>query len=73
MLFRIMKYILNKHEEKVTSKIIKIIYKTVDCDHAIQIGDWYCDKSPFGICAYDLDEDSCCDECIYCGEPDERK
>lgn len=73
MIFRFMQYLIDKHTKTVEGKIRKTIYETVPKDHEIMIGDWDCDESPFGVCAYDLDEDSCCDHCIYCGEPDERK
>ena len=36
-------------------------------------GTWDCDVSPIGVCAYDLDEDPMCDQCVFCGNPDERK
>jgi hypothetical protein len=32
-----------------------------------------CPKSPFGWCAYDLEEDPHLDCCIYCNDPHERK
>lgn len=34
---------------------------------------WKCEKSPTGRCDYDTVKDPACDECIYCGEPSERK
>lgn len=39
----------------------------------IRIGDWDCDKSPVGKCVYDIIEDSACDSCVFCHQPDERK
>lgn len=32
-----------------------------------------CIKSPTLSCLYDHDEDRCHDECLVCGEPEERK
>jgi len=34
---------------------------------------WECEKNPFGWCMYDVDEDPVMDNCIFCGEPYERK
>ena len=33
---------------------------------------WYCHTSPTKLCDY-KDEDWMCDNCIYCGNPQERK
>ncbi len=37
------------------------------------IGTWKCKRSPIGICAYDSEQDPCLDDCVFCGNPDERK
>ena len=37
------------------------------------IGDWECSKSPIGVCAYNDWVDPYHDNCLFCGEPDERK
>lgn len=34
---------------------------------------WNCLKSPTGHCKYNTKEDPLRDNCIYCGQPDERK
>ena len=34
---------------------------------------WECDSSPFGLCMYHQMFDPCWDNCIFCGEPHERK
>jgi len=34
---------------------------------------WECKDSPFGWCAYDHWEDQAHDQCIFCGDPSERK
>ena len=39
----------------------------------LSIGTWECKRSPIQICVYDEKEDPCLDDCIFCGEPDERK
>jgi len=36
-------------------------------------GPYKCIKSPTLSCLYDHDEDRCHDECLVCGEPEERK
>lgn len=32
-----------------------------------------CHKSPIRVCVYNNDEDKCHDDCLFCGEPEERK
>lgn len=32
-----------------------------------------CPTSPVEVCVYDINDDPCCDYCLYCGEPLERK
>lgn len=32
-----------------------------------------CDESPTGSCEYDEAEDPCNDDCVHCGQPEERK
>jgi hypothetical protein len=34
---------------------------------------WGCTKSPVLLCVFDSIEDRAMDQCIFCGEPDERK
>ncbi len=36
---------------------------------------WECEdeKNPIGMCVYDGYQDPCWDECLFCGEPYERK
>ena len=40
-------------------------------DH--RVGVWNCEKSPIGVCVYHRFKDRASDQCIYCGEPHERK
>ena len=42
---------------------------------APSLGDsvWNCEESPVLLCIYDSYKDPAMDECIYCGEPDQRK
>lgn len=39
----------------------------------MELGSHDCDGSPTGYCCYDADEDPNLDECLFCGQPDERK
>lgn len=39
----------------------------------IETGYHECKDSPIGICFYDNMEDPALDDCLICGEPDERK
>ena len=34
---------------------------------------WGCAKSTVGLCVYDSIGDRAMDQCIFCGDPDERK
>lgn len=53
-----------------------LIFKTAwdgaccrECE--VELG-WFCRKSPTRVCEYD-ESDSNHDDCIHCGEPEERK
>ena len=35
--------------------------------------EWGCDKSPTGLCVYDDKNDPAHDQCLCCGDPNERK
>ena len=37
------------------------------------LGSWKCEHSIIGKCVYDDYEDPAHDECIFCGDPSERK
>jgi len=39
----------------------------------LMIGHWKCEESPSGTCVYDYIQDPLNDECLICGEPEERK
>lgn len=34
---------------------------------------WDCPESPFGLCAYHQVDDPAMDNCVFCGQPLERK
>lgn len=38
-----------------------------------KVGCWGCKSSPIGVCVYHRVLDPASDQCIYCGEPNERK
>lgn len=40
-------------------------------DH--RLGSWPCTESPVDVCVYHRFKDPASDQCIYCGEPQERK
>ena len=39
----------------------------------LTIGVHECADSPIDRCVYDEEEDLCCDHCLVCGMPEERK
>ena len=39
----------------------------------LELGTWQCASSPTKFCVYNKTEDPCCDSCLFCGDPDERK
>lgn len=42
-------------------------------DDIVVTEDWDCTKSPVGKCIYNQFEDPCHDQCLVCGDPEERK
>lgn len=38
-----------------------------------KVGIWDCEKSPVGVCVYHRHNDPHSEQCIYCGQPQERK
>lgn len=44
----------------------------VDVD-LVLCGTWECEKSPIDYCAYNIEDDPACDDCLFCHQPDERK
>lgn len=39
----------------------------------VETRSWVCLKSPTGFCCFDEKNDQCLDNCLICGDPDERK
>ena len=72
--------ILDELKYNLQDLIEELIVKTVQKDFP-EIGStdihcpffWECEKSPFGWCVYDPVNDPAMDECLYCGDPYERK
>jgi hypothetical protein len=66
---------LAKKQDELFKMRIKIITEFFETDTRghIEIGDWKCEDSPIGICFYDSWEDPAWDDCLICGNPDERK
>jgi hypothetical protein len=39
----------------------------------LELGHWPCTGSPIRLCMYDMSTDERDEECLFCGQPDERK
>ena len=50
------------------SSYSSLFHRTGDCDFA-----WKCSTSPIGTCVYDSYKDRAWDNCLFCGDPYERK
>ena len=65
---------LARKQDELFEMRIKIIAEFFGADTGhIEIGSWECKDSPIGICFYDGMEDPALDDCLVCGNPDERK
>lgn len=42
-------------------------------ENDLEIGFHSCPNSGFGKCLYNVSNDSCRDDCLYCHQPEERK
>ncbi len=67
-----------KQMQKIASEIEVMILQLAGWKPIIQplfsvVGTWDCPKSPCGLCCYDHYKDPVHDECVYCGQPEERK
>jgi hypothetical protein len=54
-------------------KIIKNVFPEFDWTYQLTSWHWKCEESPANMCIYDLVEDRARDNCIFCGQPEERK
>ena len=66
--------LINKQDQLLSTQI-KIIEKFlgIKTPAHIQIGYHDCKNSPIGICFYDSMEDPAFDDCLICGDPEERE
>ena len=64
-------------QREAGSQISGIIDEVIPWKHqcSTKLGDtlWDCKSSPFLFCAYNVVEDPAKDQCIFCGQPEERK
>ena len=71
--------LLSMHDIQMTASatISQILDEVIPSEHQCftKLGDtiWDCKSSPFLFCAYNVVEDPAKDQCIFCGEPEERK
>lgn len=69
---------LRHNADCLTKDLSKLCQEIHECEKAIigsevkhpEVGHWACPESPVDFCVY---EDRNEDECIYCGQPEERK
>ena len=66
---------LGELEDELFNTKIEIIRKFFGCENPahIQTGYHNCKDSPIGTCFYDSMEDPASDNCLICGDPEERK
>ena len=66
---------LNELANELSDTKIKIIREFFGCENPahIQIGYHHCKDSPIGTCFYDSIEDPAFDDCLICGNSEERK
>lgn len=55
------------------SRIVKQVFPEFDWMYQVITREWKCDNSPVGYCVYDIIEDPAHDDCLFCGQPEERK
>ena len=74
---RIMLQSLARIQREAGSTISGILNEVVPekYTHICKLGPygWQCEDSPVGLCVYDSINDPASDQCIFCGDPDERK
>lgn len=61
-------YIQQTKDELVRMACPKVGNHTLEFSHSHN-----CSTSPTDYCAFDIDVDPCCDDCLFCGQPEERK
>jgi len=63
--------LVNEQYHLVSEALLKA-ERAIPKMYHLDIGDWDCPTSPIGVCVYDTSEDPACDECLFCGIPNER-
>lgn len=64
---------IQEAEGKAKEEVIRLMGRD-DLDwQDLALGYWECADSPTGHCIYDTAEDPMKDECLFCGDPSERK
>lgn len=65
---------IKDEENKAKEEIVRLIGPAYELDwQDLALGYWECSGSPTGHCIYDTAEDPMKDECLFCGDPSERK
>jgi len=63
--------------EIVVDNVVDELVKPLrpDVEYPLATFTWRCEDlaNPTGYCVYDDDADPCHDECLFCGDPEERK
>jgi biotin synthase-like enzyme len=67
----IQRYTEITYQEAMNQLVLENFKENLPAHH--NIGTWDCPNSPIKTCVYDIEKDPCEDDCIYCGQPDERK
>ena len=80
---------MSKHEMKIVLRSMLSIQRQAGCTISqildnvlpeqyegfakLSSSGWTCDESPVLLCVYDSIKDRAMDQCIFCGQPHERK
>lgn len=71
----VLKKVLVESEDALSALLVAMVLEERPglVPEGVVIGSWDCPTSPVGVCAYDTSTDRCCDECLFCEEPSERR
>jgi len=70
--YKLKELVIEDHDPPKTTIMVKPSIHLTTLE--VVIGSrWECPDSPFAHCAYNRWKDRAHDECLYCGEPEERK
>jgi len=64
---------IGQERDKAVVKLLNEKLGTTYESDDITEGYWECPTSPTAKCVYDEAEDGCHDNCLFCGDPEERK